>query len=180
MSNETRFYFDNQPDCPVKAAGLLLRRWRNGQAEYMIQERRYLNDGYTKPSWIPKQVWHHLSHFTLFEDFGGKVESCDTSIFDIMVRECQEESNGVLNPMTIRERLNSRHARFFYSRRSQYVLAILPATPDETHLSTDDFGACEEHLRYHIERRVKWMSAKELKKMGWFLHCRIQHVFQSI
>jgi len=88
-----------------------------------------------------------------FEDFGGKIDSSDKSIFKTVSRETFEESNGLINKKKLEERLKT--APYIYNKNSKYVCFIVEATPDESQLKSGDFGDLEFHD--NIERKVKWI-----------------------
>lgn len=166
-----RLFFENRPDCPVKAAGIILKRMANGAPEFLLQIRRYVNDKY-RPRWLPLLAIKD-GYYDVVEDFGGKVEDTDASIVDIMVREASEESNGRLDISSIRERLSLPSATFFYQRESKYAFAIVDATAEEMALTGQEFGDREQHEEWLIERTVRWMSVTELQQYRRNMHCRL-------
>jgi 8-oxo-dGTP pyrophosphatase MutT (NUDIX family) len=88
-----------------------------------------------------------------YEDFGGKIDGSDQSIYKTVARETYEESNKLLNKKQIEARLVT--APYIYIKNSKYVCFIIEATHAESLLQSEDFGDIEIHD--NIERTVKWI-----------------------
>lgn len=88
-----------------------------------------------------------------FEDFGGKIDSTDQSIFKTVARETYEESNKLISKKQLEKRLLT--APFIYIKNSKYVCFLVEATHEESQLESVDFGDVEIHD--NIERTVRWV-----------------------
>lgn len=126
---------------PVKACGLILINYQAEEPYYLLQKKG-----------------------NVYEDFGGRIDhKLDTDIFDTMTREAYEESNGIFDRKSLKERLlNSPY--FYYNSHSNYLLAILPSTFDETLLTSNDFGIKEVNDKQIIKRSVVWVPVSCFKK----------------
>lgn len=107
-----------------------------------------------------------------FEDFGGKIDTCDKSIFKTVSRETYEESNKLINKKKLESRLLN--APYVYIKNSKYVCFFVEATDKEAQLTSNDFGDYEIHE--NIERTVKWIPLSKIltpeiikHKLNWRL-----------
>lgn len=169
--NMNQFLYKKRHNSPIKAAGLVLTKVVNGQMMFLLQIRRYVNDDH-RPRWLRHE--EQKEFYDIVEDFGGKVERDDRTPIDIMVREACEESNNMLDGHSLRNRLMSGHARFFYKKDSKYLLAVLPATEEEQQMNGDEFGECEKDEKFVIERTVTWMDQHTVSQRWNELHCRLK------
>ena len=97
-----RSYFEVEGVGDVFAAGFMLR---NG-SKYLVQ--------------------CHDDQAYRYSDFGGKTEPFDKNIYDTVMREVCEESNGYLN-VTEKELMA---AEKYYSKSSKYLLFIIDTVKD--------------------------------------------------
>lgn len=107
-----------------------------------------------------------------FEDFGGKIDGCDKTIFSTVARETYEESNKLISKKKMESRLTT--APYIYIKNSKYVCFIVEATHEESMLDSEDFGDIELHD--NIQRTVKWIPLDVLltqeiikHKLNWRL-----------
>lgn len=152
------FYFENDPNKPIRAAGVLLYKVLNGCTYYLMQV-------------VTKQKKGQLC--TSYEDFGGKVEPSDSSWSDILLREAIEESNGVLNRDELHTRLSNNSTKIFYHDRSKYLFALVEANARESALLGHEFGDKEIDNGYEIQRHVKWLNANDVA-FRWRTHLHIR------
>lgn len=152
------FYFENDPNKPIRAAGVLLYKVLNGCTYYLMQI-------------VTKHKKGQLC--TSYEDFGGKIEPSDSTWKDILLREAVEESNGVLNRDELEIRLQSENAKIFYHERSKYLFAVIEANPRESALQGFEFGDTEVDNGYEIKRVVKWLNANDVS-FRWRTHLHIR------
>ena len=89
-----------------------------------------------------------------WEDIGGRTDVIDSSIWDTIEREVREETNGLIH--VSKERLYN--SRVVYNDNAKYLLCILPATEEETGLTTLDFGSVETHDG--IYRHIYWIPLR--------------------
>lgn len=94
-----------------------------------------------------------------YEDFGGRIEPTDRTVFDTMIREAQEESNYRFDPVSLYQRLCATPF-FYYHKKANYLYAVLHATDEEVCLSDGDFGQKETYQ--NIERQVTWVPTSQL------------------
>lgn len=99
---KSRWFFEIENLGIVYAVGFLLRNGNN----YLMQ--------------IHEDKHYHYS------DFGGKTEYYDKDVYDTVMRELCEESNGYLN-VSRKELLKS---ETFYCKKSRYLLFIVDTEKD--------------------------------------------------
>lgn len=173
MAEKRSLFFNNDPECPVKAAGLILTRKQQGcPHEYLLQIRKYANDK-NRPRWLPL-LGQNDGFYDVLEDFGGKIEDSDQTVEDIIVREASEESNGQFDMHSLRERLALPSARYCYNKDCKYLFVLLPASETESILTGEEFGERENHVSYVIQRTVRWMTIQEVRKMRRNMHIRLR------
>lgn len=151
------FYFNGDPEKPIKAAGLILSKVIDGHTYFlmqMVQKDRNI----------------------VYEDFGGKIENIDTDWCDIILREVAEESNGVLNAHDLRERIMAATDTTYYHARSKYVFVVLPATLREASLTGEEFGDSEhDAVKFQIHRTVRWINSTDIAfRWRTSLHYRLR------
>lgn len=129
--------FEIDADQIVSSGGVLLYRFNDDQMELLLVNSR---GG--------------------FEDFGGKIDNADKTIYKTVARETFEESNKLINKKTLESRLKT--APYVYVKRSKYVCFILEANNDESQLKSSDFGQIEIHD--NIKRNVKWVKLSDFLK----------------
>ena len=87
------------------------------------------------------------------DDFGGKVDISDKSIYDTILRELTEESNGVISSLSVDKCEQS------YVYRSKY-LSLLCKEDNNDYVSAN-FGDFEK--TDNIRRTVDWYNYIEVK-----------------
>lgn len=120
---------------PVKACGIIIVQYAE-EPYFLLQKRG-----------------------KLYEDFGGKVEWSDQSVFDTMVREALEESNHRFDASSLYQRLLTTPF-FYYHKKANYLYAVIQATEEEVYLIDQDFGEVENHQQ--VERSVAWIPMSQI------------------
>lgn len=133
-SGRPTFYHNNDPENEIRAGGLLLYRFNKGMSEpefLMIKNR------------------------DKYEDFGGKTDIIDKCIEDTILRETDEESNGVLKKKKMTNLVKKNKP--VYYKKSKYMVYIIKTK--RKYLSKD-FGDKEFHD--DIPRTVHWIKYSKL------------------
>ena len=106
-----------------------------------------------------------------WEDFGGKTDKSDESIIDTAFRECDEESNNVLNRKFLEEliKLNKRKCYYLLQNNNYFIYVIYVPRLIKEKLISEKFGDTELHD--NIKRKVEWVD----KSVA--LHPRIRYKF---
>lgn len=108
---------------------------------------------------------------TLWEDFGGKVDEGDKSLYDTAVRETLEESNNMFCEQDLRDgltKLPSQH--FIWNVNCSYGTFLLPLREK---IDTKLLG--EKELHDNLERVCKWVTYKEfIQQRRDKLHIRLK------
>jgi 8-oxo-dGTP pyrophosphatase MutT (NUDIX family) len=89
-----------------------------------------------------------------YDDFGGCIDQCDQSIYDAMIRECQEETNGVINKYIIDKYLQKDYD-LHHNKYSRY-LGFLKQVDNDFFPDTSVFGNLEIHD--NLKRIVQWIK----------------------
>lgn len=120
--------------CTISAAGCLFYK-------QTIYGKQLLLTKYVDPHW-PR-----------LDDFGGRVDVKDNTIYDTIIRETNEETNGVIGETRIRELVMNPKNKHYYNRESKYYLILVQV--DETFFpDTTVFGQLENHDQ--IYRTIDW------------------------
>ena len=149
------FYYKDDEENPIKAAGIILYKNIDGNSYllFIVKEKEIV-----------------------YEDLGGKVEKTDSSILETMAREASEESNGLLKKESLMERLEkmveNNYTGFYYTNRSKYLFAVVDATDSEEWLTTEDFGDTELNNPYIDKRKIEWVATKDIKNKDLFFRLR--------
>jgi hypothetical protein len=133
MTHRKIFYLDEDinQEKPITAGGVIIYKIEKGQIYLLLIDSR-----------------------GNFEDFGGRSDENDETIFDMVSREAYEESNMLLDRNKIKERLIT--AKYVYSINSKYIVYIINALEDESKLTSEMFG--NKEIYDNIPRKVKWIS----------------------
>jgi 8-oxo-dGTP pyrophosphatase MutT (NUDIX family) len=151
---------------PIRAAGVLFYRRGREEVEFLFMRRHALSSNLNVSS--------NLNEDWLYEDFGGKTESVDTTIIDTAAREVDEESNHAFAKDWLREQLLLAKWRgnYFINGRCKYIVFIVPAPED---LDIESFGNVENGTPY--QREVVWVSHTQVKDLP--LHPRLRTPYLS-
>jgi hypothetical protein len=93
-----------------------------------------------------------------YEDIGGKVDKCDDTIYDTIIRETSEETNNVIN--LTKKQLDE--SIFYYNNRGKYIISLIEANDEQQKMITLDFGNTELHDC--IERTIHWVNINSIQK----------------
>jgi len=93
-----------------------------------------------------------------FEDFGGKMDKKDKDIYECVAREAFEESNEILNKLSIKRRIKK--VKPIYNEKSKYLLFVIPMTKKEEKIDVSEFGKMEKHDK--IKRIVEKVPIENL------------------
>jgi 8-oxo-dGTP pyrophosphatase MutT (NUDIX family) len=96
------------------------------------------------------------------DDFGGKIDVTDQSVYETVLREVGEETNHVIDCGYLKHRLENGPYRVFYTPQSKYYLFVMPVNAD-FFPDTTLFGTEEQHD--HLPRVVAWYSYPECKQL---------------
>lgn len=103
------------------------------------------------------------NHKQQLEDFGGKIEITDTSVFDAMAREVMEESNHLITAEYLKERLHhDDNITFYYNKHSKYYVWLIQV--DNTFFPDTSVFGTEEQLNPIKKRTVQWYNFHEVHK----------------
>jgi len=131
------FYYKNIDDFEIKAGGVIFYTF--DKDECILKFLLINNNG-------------------IYEDFGGKTDLCDKSIFDTITREVEEESNKIFTRKEIFDKIKNKNP--LYTKNSKYILYFCHIKDHEQYKSSM-FGDREFHE--NIERTVEWISYNTLK-----------------
>ena len=159
-----QFFYKNDINCPVKAAGVIFTRKGIRRNSILMQELT------TK---------HYI------QDFGGKVDNKDVNLLETVSRELFEESNASIYYKNTKKflsiiqlkRLISNHKYYIlYLKQSKYLLFFVNF-PNTTMVNFKVSGKYE--LLDMISRTVKWIPMKDFfdiqKENG--LHARLDNKY---
>lgn len=127
--NRKIFYYNDDDTKPICAGGLVLYKFVNDKLELLLIDKKK------------------------YEDIGGKIEKTDNGIYETIMREVDEETNGIIKGDTIKNRLLKAHN--VYIPHAKYIIYFVKANNDEEKLDENDFGDIENHDK--IKRKIIWM-----------------------
>ncbi len=128
----------------IKSSGILFFTISNNEIYILM-----INKGYT------------------LEDFGGKSDVNDKSIYDIACREAAEESNNIFPQDELYNCINNSLV-YHINPKAKYCLYFIYL--DEL-IDVKQFG--DEEIHGKIKRTVKWISLSEFEKGDITLHPRL-------
>lgn len=94
------------------------------------------------------------------DDFGGRIDDTDDSVFAGIIRETVEETNGVINEEYLSKIILDGKYKSFYNRQSKYFM-ILVKVDDNFCLDTKLFGELE--ITDNIKRTIDWHDYDSVK-----------------
>ena len=126
----------------ISACGCLFYRIKNKKVELLLIS-------YADPNW-PK-----------LDDFGGKIDEADNSVYETIARETSEETNNILTKEYISDRLSDdEDFESFYEKQSKYYLVLLRMSK-KLYTDTTVFGNFEETDK--IKRTINWYDYENVK-----------------
>jgi hypothetical protein len=109
----------------------------------------------------------------IYEDFGGKSQTGDTSIKDVAFRECQEE----LNNRFTKEFIQGLPCIEYLIPYNKYVTYLVKL--DSSHMNMDLSSFGDHETLWNIERTVVWVTYEDLWNMHpTLIHPRLQPNFK--
>jgi len=129
------FYLDANPDQPVMAAGVIIYKIKKNVVSVLLSKNR-----------------------NQYEDLGGRVDLDDETIFDAVVREAYEETNEIIDKKKLKKRLST--AKYFYNKKSKYVVYLVKANNKEKKLKSNMFG--DKEIHDNIDRKIKWIKITKI------------------
>ena len=146
----------------VKASGILLYHIVDNELFILVSEKKIRNKkSSNSDSEEYKIIW---------EDFGGKVDSTDKTIYDTAVRETLEESNFIFNEEYLRAEIQKIFPQnFAWNADCCYGTFILPLQEkiDPTILG-------EKELHDNLDRVCKWVSYNDFMYYRKKIHIRLK------
>ena len=124
----------------ISACGCLLYKILNDELLLLLIS-------YKDPSW-PK-----------LDDFGGRVDDSDKTVYDTISRETSEETNGVITKSAIKKLMKHCIAKF-YNKQAKYFSMLIEVNSDDFE-DTLLFGDTE--ITDNIERTIKWHAYSNVK-----------------
>lgn len=143
------FYFKNNTENSIRAGGVLLYKFTEDtdEPEYLM-----------------------INKEGKYEDFGGRTDIIDKCINDTIVRECQEESNNIINKVDIYPAMLK--SKPVYCPRGKYMVYVVKT---QNSYEPSQFGDREIHD--DIPRTVEWVKHSDIMKhrnIHNFLHRRLK------
>jgi hypothetical protein len=148
------FYYDNNTEKPILAAGILFVKEENGKKYVLMQIKKEKQDEYS--------------------DFGGKIDLDDQSIVETIARELGEELNFGLYDSKKTERKNFDNInelkkiieeniiKKVYQERAKYFV-IIAKFPENISLDFMTIGISEKLDK--INRTVEWITYDQFLKL---------------
>lgn len=144
------FYYNNNKDHPIRAGGVLFYYKGKGEAQLLM-------------------IKNHISN--KYEDFGGKTDSQDKTIYDTIAREVEEESNNIFDKDHIINKIKqNHHAHFCFGKYLLYLVEL------DEYVDPTKFGDLEIHD--NLPRTVEWIPISDIlskKFRNGCLHLRLRH-----
>jgi hypothetical protein len=108
-----------------------------------------------------KYLLQKVKNKNAWEDFGGKTDKKDKNIIETAFRECEEESNNILNRNYLIDLIEKNPDRCYYLLQDNlyFLYMIYISKKEKEFLENQDFGDFETYD--NIERKVSWVSKKE-------------------
>ena len=153
LDNETQFTLFKEKKIPqcyekgVTATGLLLFKKTPLNLQLLLIK-------YDDPNW------------NKLDDLGGTIDEPDNTIFDAMIREVNEETNGIIKSNDVKNIIeNSTNTFKYYTKRCKYVGMAIEVGVDMFN-DCSVFGDFEE--TDNIKRGIGWYDFNEVKdKMAY-------------
>lgn len=94
------------------------------------------------------------------DDFGGRVDIIDDTIYNTIIRETTEETNNVINEKIMLNLIGDNKYRSFYNHYSKYFMIVIEVSNNFFN-DTSVFGIFEKTDK--ISRTINWMKYSEIK-----------------
>lgn len=159
-----QFFYKNDPNCPVKAAGVIFTKKGMKFNSILMQE---------------------ITNKNYIQDFGGKVDEEDLNILETASRELFEESNASIHYRNTKKFLSINQLKRLISNNKYYILYIRQSKyllffvdfPRTTKVNFNVSGKYE--ILDMIPRTVRWMSMDEFfdNQKQKKLHARLDNKY---
>jgi hypothetical protein len=108
------------------------------------------------------------------DDFGGRVDESDDTVYDTIIRETVEETNNIIDEVYLQKKITNIEYKPFYNNFSKYyVIAI--EVDDGFYPDTKIFGNFEK--ADCIGRTIKWYNYSDIKnKISSRIKCNKQMI----
>ncbi len=171
MDNRPTFFIDSDNQ-PIRAGGIIF----------------YKIEPLTKQIKMLMQYTERIDNITnkkrnVYEDIGGKTDEDDKSIYDTIMREVIEETNGIITKEIVQEHLNKEKIGY-YLGHSKYYLIIVEANKKIIDIDRRVYGKVENNGK---KRQFHWIDANRLKTAGtpfnqriWLIRNEINKFFGTL
>lgn len=160
----THFLYKNNPEYPVKAAGVIFTKKGYNYNSILMQDLTLKN---------------------YIQDFGGKVDDTDKNILETVCRELFEESNAsiyykntkkFLSINQLKRLVNNNRYRILYLKNSKYLFFFVNF-PNTVNINFNVSGDYE--ILDMIPRTVKWYTMKDFFELQQKnkLHIRLDNKY---
>jgi len=149
------FYYDNNPEKPILASGILFVKEENGKKYVLMQKKK-------------KEKYDEYS------DFGGKIDLEDKTAVETIARELGEELNYGFYDSTKKEKIyldnikdlknliQENIIKTVYQERAKYFV-IIARLPENISLDFVKIGDSEKLDK--INRTVEWITYEDFMKL---------------
>ena len=148
------FYFDNNKEKPILAAGVLFIKEENGKKQVLMQ-KVLEKDGRE-----------------IYSDFGGKIDLDDKTAIETIARELGEELNYAfyeikkdnkiyLDSTKLKKNIQENIIKKIYQERAKYFV-IMAKFPENINIDFNIIGDFEKLDK--INRKVEWITYEQFLK----------------
>lgn len=95
------------------------------------------------------------------DDFGGRIDEDDESVFHTIIREVGEETNNIITEKILQKYISKNKYKSFYNSQSKYYVIVIEVN-NKFFPDTDVFGDFENADK--IKRKINWYDYEENKK----------------
>ena len=156
QKNRPTFYFNKDPECPVRAAGIL----------FYVKHQKISKE--SEKEYETEFLMFKRTDTEFYEDFGGKTDSVDKCCYDTAFRETEEETNHIITKKQLDAYLirNKYLLDTYYIKDSKYIITFIELESKKDNFLSIDltktkiFGDTE--LKDNILRTVEWVKSSDL------------------
>ena len=142
MKNQPTFYLDDDTNKPIRAGGIIFYKFQKTENDDNSDNENNKNN--EKPK--EEIVFLMIRNRNLLEDFGGQTDEADKTYLDTVVRETDEESNGIFKRKKLINRLKDEYK--YYNPLCKYIVYFVKLKNDEKEYDPEIFGDKETHRQY--------------------------------
>lgn len=95
------------------------------------------------------------------DDFGGKVDIIDNSVFETIARETSEETNDLISKKYVLDKIISKEYASYYTPSAKYYFIVIECD-NKFYPNTRVFGKKEKHEK--IPREIRWLDYASNKR----------------